>query len=427
MSLPTTANWEVRITGNANNGGGFNNRIPGTSIDYSQQNASQLSKADLACAAGSTTVTSATNGFTPQMVGNYMRIRAGANFTVGFYEIVQFNGVGSIELDRVPVTGIGANGVAEVGGAQIQISAAVVSDFIAGNTIHVKTGTYAAHPNIALTDSGQFTVKAISGYDVVRGDAPIGNNRPLLQLGVNKISYSGVVLNLEIKNLRIESSNTKVIDPINTNFNLFLKNVKITHTAIAGGPLYCLYGSAGGNYTILDCEFSGTAGAISYGINPFGTALTVLNSHFHDLTSGIVLAGGSSGLNVLFCIFNRMAQSAIVGSEMSSCIINNTFANCGRSGFQNVIFGIIGGDLVINNTFSDCITAGMETLSDPFICRNNNFYGCGVPVLSSAFRSLRLCDNNTYVNPQFVAPGSNYALQRTSGLIDRAFSMRLGV
>ena len=425
MGFQATANWEIRATGNANNGGGFNDRIPGTSVDYSQQNASQLSIADLACAAGSVTVTSAAAGFTAAMVGNYMRIRAGANFTVGFYEIVQFNGVGSVNLDRVPVTGVGANGVAEVGGAQIQISAVVWGAFVSGNTAFVKSGTYAAHPVITIGSTTALLTKNIVGYDVARGDNPTGNNRPLIQMGANSITSTSFPATFRLRNIRIEGS-----APVYIGGNLIqalLENVKIINTAVAG-TVYCVQASDPTEVmlNVTDCEFLGTAGATSYGIRINGQ-LTAINSQFHDLTYGASLGSlAVSQVNLLFCIFNRIGQSGLRqegASNISACVINNTFANCGRAGVQlNSDYS-----LIMNNTFSDCVTAGIDMPSNPFMAKNNNFFGCGVPVICLALYPLRLCDNNIYVSPQFVTPGSVYALQRTSGLIDRAFSMRLGV
>jgi len=43
--------WECRATGNVANGGGYYNLVPGTSVDYSQQDTAQLSLTDLACVA----------------------------------------------------------------------------------------------------------------------------------------------------------------------------------------------------------------------------------------------------------------------------------------------------------------------------------------------------------------------------------------
>ena len=83
MALAATTVWEVRSTGNDNNGGGYNTAAGTT--DYSQQNSPQLGLTDLATpGAGSTTLTSAVGGFTAAMVGNIIQILSGTNFTAGF-------------------------------------------------------------------------------------------------------------------------------------------------------------------------------------------------------------------------------------------------------------------------------------------------------------------------------------------------------
>ena len=47
MSIPSNMDWEIRTTGAPTNGGGFTDRNPGTSVDYSQQAAAQLALTDI--------------------------------------------------------------------------------------------------------------------------------------------------------------------------------------------------------------------------------------------------------------------------------------------------------------------------------------------------------------------------------------------
>lgn len=426
MALAALTTWEIRTTGNANNGGGFNNRIPGTSVDYSQQNASQLSKADLACAAGAVTVTSATLGFTNAMVGNLMRIRAGNNFTVGFYEIVQFNGVGSVDLDRVPVTAVGSNGVAEVGGAQIQLSAVVVSALVAGNTIYIQNGVYAAHPAVSITAGTPTLAIKIYGYNAARGDSPTGNNRPVLQMGANIFTIVTTAICLIGKHFRLEGSGHNIA-LTNSFIGITLENVKITNTAAAGTVELITTPAQEVSVNLLDCELSGTAGATSIATD-INRLFTAMNCFFHDLTYGVVIGNSNEPFaNLTFNIFARIGQSAISQGGANAVdlnCVNNTFANCGRSGIYliNTITPFI-----INNSFTDCVVAGIEIPNTPYIAKNNNFFSCGVAAITHALYPLRICDNNIYVNPQFFTPGTLFSEQRTSGLIDTGFSNELGV
>lgn len=424
MSLVSTTNWEVRTTGSANNGGGFNDRIPGTSVDYSQQNASQLSIADLACAAGSTTVTSVVGGFTNAMVGNIMRIRAGANFTVNFYEIVQFNSANSVDLDRVPVTAIGSNGVAEVGGAQIDCNL-LDSVVIGGNTIHIKSGIYAAHPAVTFTNPSADKSLPISliGYDVVHGDNPTGANRPLIQLGANIFDFNisvGNVAFIIVKNIIFEGSGTSIIktevDVVVKSY--FFGNCKFTQLAVAGTVNCVFIQGAKSGLVFDDCEFSGSAGATSRGIQNAEMSCFVTRCYFHDLTYGINLGNANAPYcHAVMCIFAKCTTGILTGNAASVASMNNNFSECLNAGIdsQSSI-----SHLILNNSFTDCVVSGV--ISSYQVVKNNNFFSVGVPGVL-----INLRDNNIFVNPQFVTPGSNYADQRTSGLIDKGFSNRLGV
>lgn len=419
MALAPATAWEVRTTGSANNGSGFNNRIPGTSVDYSQQNASQLSKADLACAAGSVTVTSVTNGFTNAMVGNVMRIRSGTNFTPGFYEIVQFNGVGSVDLDRVPVTANGSIGVAEVGGAQINLDL-IDTVVVAGNTIWIKANTYAAHPAVTLTGAYTFYLPlSVIGYNAARGDNPTGANRPIIQMGTNAVQL-GNASNpmIKIRNIAFEGSGTYNLQR-SASLALLLENCKITNLKSTAGATTLIYWA--NNLTLIDCELSGTAGSTSVGINIGSSgANCVINSYIYNLTTGIDISSNLVA-HVLFNIFAKCNDAIVTGNNGLICI-NNVFAE-----IYNDAINITGTDytpLLMNNSFSDVVGDAIESVRG--YLKNSNFFGCGIKINGLYFPE-RLADNNIYVNPQFVTPGSNFALQRTSGLIDRAFSNRLGV
>src|SRR3954462_191554 len=102
MALPVASVWEIRTGGSDSNGGGWNNRTPGTSVDYSQQDSAQLTLTDLAAASTSTTLTSATGGFTAAMVGSILQIASGTNAVVGFYEITVYTSSTQVTLDRTP-------------------------------------------------------------------------------------------------------------------------------------------------------------------------------------------------------------------------------------------------------------------------------------------------------------------------------------
>ena len=193
--------WEVRTTGADTNGGGYDDSVAVAGTDYSQQDASQDSGVDLACADGDAdppTVTSATHNFVAADEGNIIQIHeAGTGFTLGFYLIDDTAGNGAI-LDR-PCGNDGAlaNGDWDYGGALATLTKVAVP-LVAKNKIWVKTGTYAE--TLTLSVAGSTYARIIwEGYDSSRGDEPKDDARPVIDGGgarANCLNVSDKDLNL---------------------------------------------------------------------------------------------------------------------------------------------------------------------------------------------------------------------------------------
>ena len=184
MSLSASTNWEVRATGSSDtNGGGFFNRVSGTSVDYTRQASAQLTLGDLACA-NSTTLTSATGGFTAAMQGNLIQVASGTNFTPGFYEVVAFTNANTVTLDRNPTNGGAATGgTGSLGGALATLAKAFGGG-VTGNTFWVQQGTYPLTTPPAPPVGTYGSPTSIIGYKAARGDgdaAPDFSNCPTLQ------------------------------------------------------------------------------------------------------------------------------------------------------------------------------------------------------------------------------------------------------
>ncbi len=140
MALSASTVWEVRTTGNSANGGGFNpSRDAVNGVDYSQQDAAQLSLTDIYYTGASNFIKSDTGGFTHAMEGNLIYIASGTHFTAGYYEVVTYTDTNTVTLDRAPAsedTSAHKDGAGKVGGATNHpntISAVVV----AGNKIYI--------------------------------------------------------------------------------------------------------------------------------------------------------------------------------------------------------------------------------------------------------------------------------------------------
>jgi hypothetical protein len=142
VAILASAQWWVRADGDNTNGGGFDSAISGAGTNYCDQAAAQLTLTDLATSgAGSTTLTSATGGFTTAMIGNCIRISAGTNFQTGYYFVTARTDTNTVTLDRTPSSGgAGSGGSGKLGGAF-----ASVGNFATGGTL----GSAAANFGVA--------------------------------------------------------------------------------------------------------------------------------------------------------------------------------------------------------------------------------------------------------------------------------------
>jgi hypothetical protein len=147
MAVTAGAIWRCRVGGNAANGAGYDPTISGAGTDYSTQDSPQLSLTDIACSA-TTTVTSATGGFTAAMIGNAIRI-TGGGATSGYYFITARASSTSITVDRTPGTVSGGTG--KVGGAA-RLPENVAGGIVAGNICYLlgSAGNAGSYPTASL-------------------------------------------------------------------------------------------------------------------------------------------------------------------------------------------------------------------------------------------------------------------------------------
>lgn len=153
------------------------------SVDYTQQNAAELSLTDVA-SSNTTTFTSATGGFTKAMIGNAIRC-TGGGATSGYYFIVNQTDTNTITTDRAG--GTIAAGTGKVGGGAATIrrvansANATGDEAVAGNTVYI----YGSGVDLPTSDDytatdAQFTPPsgtAADGYFRMIGE----NGRPRLK------------------------------------------------------------------------------------------------------------------------------------------------------------------------------------------------------------------------------------------------------
>jgi hypothetical protein len=349
MTIANYTEWEVRLEGADTNGSGFYDRDPGTSVDYSQQDAAQLALTDIATDGSGTGVSSVTGGFTAAMVGNCMYL-AGSGVTTGWYEILTYTDTNNVTIDRTAgASATGATG--NVGGAWLP-SDALANTYFNGtnkrsyNIVHWKTGEYDMLTAL-LTMAGGYT--SWIGYDTVRGDVPNGDARPHIDFleNVGYITWSGSYG--RTKNLRITNSNPSV------------------------SPSQPFYASGAGHQQ-FNCKVVRMGGGVNnYGMrfnSDYGFAVQC--EYISEF--GIALMYADKDFAAMYCyIHDSYRGSAYTSSGASGAFFTGCiYANLGDYG-ANAYYAT----KFLNCTFYNCTVTGLYSASVPVTAFNCIFHTCG--------------------------------------------------
>lgn len=388
MALSTATVWEIRTTGSQANGGGFFNRVPGTSVDYSQQDAAQLTLTDLATNVAGTGLSSVTGGFTQAMIGNIIHI-TGGTLTAGWYEITEYTDTNNVTLDRSAGSSK-SGGTGNVGGA-FAFGGTLDSDFttalVAGNTIYIKAGAYSLGETLAGQGGTASTRIRWIGYNSARTDSPAGVNRPTIDCGAYQFC------SLDYNNI---------------------KNIVFTGTAAVVLRL-------SGMCSAYNCKVTNTsATANRYAVQTFGTGVTLLNCELVS-TNGYAMYSDYASVTVLWCYLHdsvygmkMTANSLLVGSVVDSCstygvdyqavgffrIVGNTFYGCGTG-----ILGTTGySGCVLNNIITAC-TVGAQVNDG---CSSNSYWdhNCFYNPAGTDRVYLAASDNDVDADPLLTDPSN---------------------
>ncbi len=183
MALAATQVWEVRTTGNDNNGGAFNSAAAGTDRSLSDNPTVVIDNSTITCTtpgANSNTLTF-TAGYTPSSadIGNVVQILAGGtNVNAGFYEITNVSAVappnGTWTLtgatNLTTASGAGSAITGNMGGGLLTIGKAA-GVYVAGNIIYIQAGTYTLSATVTWSVAGTAAAPIkIIGYNSFHGD-----------------------------------------------------------------------------------------------------------------------------------------------------------------------------------------------------------------------------------------------------------------
>lgn len=254
MALAITGAWETRPDGSSGQSGFFNPALGGT--DYSQQAAAVLVVND-AVSTGTTTITSATGGFTQLMDGNGIILQGD-----GEYEIRAVVSANQITVDRA--TGTGVAQTLRVGGATALGTSGwqptFRGTFAPGTKLWVRSTNSSGVPTGYAT-SAQLTTPAVSGlagnpvviegYALVRGDGgrPIISSSYSATAGCLSLSTFAIVKNLTL----IDTSGAQA-GILTMADRTYAENIQIV--AKSGGSSICFFATGDTNQiTCRNCYF----------------------------------------------------------------------------------------------------------------------------------------------------------------------------
>jgi hypothetical protein len=330
-AIPTgnATQWDVRTTGNDNNGGAF--ITTGTGTDFSTQDSPQVSYTDLLVGTPNTTVTSVIHPFGATAPGNVINITAGTGFTPGRYVVTGVVGVVAT-LDTSPGATGSSLGVGALGGAMGTIPG-VNGVIVAGNVVNVQTGTYGLAAALVVTVNSTWI-----GFQTVhkdRGTKPlirmVVNSQPLITANIAGNTY------LSLQNLSL--SNVAAVRAVGING--------------AGGP--------SNNLLLSDLILDGFTTAVDATGN-FLKFISAVNTEIKNSTAdAIIITSATNNTNQLSCsacyIHNNVgaavnASNATVQKSVrlvNSILTLNANGVLLGSGLANIL-EIVNSDLSLNTT-----------------------------------------------------------------------------
>ena len=415
--LPYDTIWEVRTTGNDNNGGGYDNGGAGT--DYSQQDAAQEDWCaagcnqtnDLASTSASSwlTLTSAAGGFTAVMVDNLIHITAGTNFTAGHYEVTAYTNANTVTLDRAcGSVGDASAGTGYLGGALATPQAAADGMVERSNYVFIKAGTYTSAA-AQILDEKQRYVNWI-GYNATRGDNPHGTDRPFFN-GEGARNY-GIIADGNGStggswyNFRIDNC---VDDCVNNIKSGNFYNFKVSNCGDYGfdgatsGNLHAYFvevatstddalDSTGGSGSGFQTYWSYIHDSSAYGLNVNGDS---------DFIYSVVESNAGDGVEDSFRIINSIAYNNTGGTSQGFDEIGSTNLCIGSIAHDNGQYGFRGETAVFKPLFNYNIYEGNGT---------------------AGTNGLTAGDNDSTSDPLFNQPGSgDFTITAGSPALDASF------
>jgi hypothetical protein len=417
MALNSSTEWDVRTTGNDNNGGGFNVGASGT--DYSQQDTPQIVYTDLVIGVTTTQLTSVANPFTAAHVGNIINVTGGVGFTAGRYQVSSVAGV-TATMDRAVGTASSTGGTGNLGGALANVATPIAAIMGSGNVIHLKAGTYTYTTTQNWGGTSGFWWFHVIGYGTTHYD---GGTRPLvttatssLQLiSLTSVSGAPIIANINFSNTAgvrgsafWNNSGSNVASPF------FVDCTFTGFSSAVNGTLV----SAFNTITLTRCEL---ASCTSHGVNnTSGSPITLINCYAHDNAGYAVRLASSTQaaiVNLSRCLITNNQGALTFGSGGPQAYLDN----CTVYGSTSSAFAFSGANPSIlclqNNIIYGSAVWGVlsSTVSVPNkIVGRKNAWGANLSGDVSGYTKSST-DFSLTANPFTNPAGGDYSLNATAG------------
>lgn len=338
-------------------------------VDYSRLATAKVNAvADFSSVGASTTMTSATAGFTPVMVGNFYHqttTGTGAFGVVGWYEIVSYTNATTVVLDRTPNNGTASvNCTGYVGGAGI-LNALEDTFYemvpVAAKIFYKGSGTHTISGAISIVSTNATAANPVwsIGYSSYRGQAATGTTRPIIAGAANGVVW-GVYQNFI--NMTFTTTTAAGISP---RLGAVMANCKVLNSSSTANRAAIGCSSSSGDNLFFNCEAVSQNGP-AFAAN--SEKIRMIGCYAHDSNIGFEESGGTtSGGTVINCISegNTTAAYTSTSNNPGSIIVGNTFY--GREAkigtginlnttvstrnriFNNIIYGFVTGVNVLTN------------------------------------------------------------------------------
>ena len=391
MALNAACVFEMRTTGDANNGGGFKTGASGS--DFSQNDNPTATLTTLSVVNADTTkITVSLTDYTVTTndVGNVYR-NSGGSSTTGWYEITAADtALNTWTLDRSIGTAA-QTCTGKMGGAISTFQDAFFETLEPGNVVHVKFGTYTVGAAISVAKDGAETAYIkITGYNTTRGDVPTGTSRPTIAAGANTFIFDDYWY---FDNFIFTSSQTT---GWKGDGGCTWENIKATNS------------STGNAINLGNASISGTSAINCEAVSSGGTAIggtsagVIHGCYIHDSVNGI----NSDPLSIAFNIFDTITTKCILVGNTPSVINNNTFYGGGTAQGIGIDLNSVRKVMITNNIFNKLTTAITNVSVMVGLVDYNNFFGN-----TTDRTNVNVGAHDVAIDPGFVdAPNGNFAI-----------------